>query len=439
MSLDGAAPAATTPAGLLRQLIATGGGEIVNRVAQLACLSLMGWVLGVEGVAQVGVAWSLTAIALSVVQSGPDLAGIVAITSPDKAAPVAASLMRLKALLALASVPLLLAAQWLSGRHDEAALSQLALQTVAMALGAQSQAWLLRNLGRAFDQSLVRLVQALGCLALLAGLLAVWRSPLAFPVADGLSALAAWMLGQRRLRAALTPPVSATPRFRQLAMESLKLGGMCALSNAMCMTPTITIARWANAADISYVAGVMRLLLGLIGLLHLCLHALYPHLARLYDTDRADGARAATTLGIQAALLAAVGAAVLAATAEWSVPLLLGPPLAGAVPLFQALIPALVPVALGAPLIYALMARRETGVLTAIHAVITIAMLVGCTAAFSIEPTAWGAVWPVHGVLWLYTILVLAACRRRGLAAWPEGGWRRLLAPGNVLRRLSQP
>lgn len=426
---------ASSPRAVIRQLVATGSGEVVNRMAQLGSVSLVGWVLGVDGLAQVGLAWSLTAAALSVVQAGPEMAGMVALTTPASAGLLTAQTVRVKAAFAAMAAPILLAVQVALGHGDMTGMFQLGAQILAMTAAAQSHVWVLRNLGRAFDQGVARLVQAVAGVALLALLLVLWRSPLAYPLAECAASLAGVAVARRRLGPLLSLPPKAPLFSRELTLASLKMGGLCMVSNIMWLTPVVAASRWTPLEDVSYLTGIMRLLIGMNSILHLCLHALYPYYAQLAGRRADDGARAMAALALQAGAATLLAAGGCALSAEWLIPVLLGPELAPAAPVFAALVPALVPTAIGAPLIYALMARKQAAALNAIHGVVTTAMIVGCAWAFHAEPTAWGAL-VIHAVMWLHLMLTGVVAWRLGCIRWPGREVARMLNPAYVLRLL---
>lgn len=406
--------------GLIAQLVATGAGEAASRLGQILTLALAARYLGVAGVGVAGVAWSLTAVAQTLVQGGTEPVGIGRLAGKTVApARIIADTDRLKLLFAGAAMPLLLAVQLLLGGGGPALL-QLGAQSAAMLALVLGYSWVFRGLERAFEQGALRLGQAAAGFVLTWLLLAAWPSPLALPLAEMVAALLSLAAGRHLLRglAAGDPAGRAASSWTELrgqAEAGARLGLAAILASLGWQLPILAAARWADFVQVSYLAGIMRLVLGCNGLLQITLQAFYPILARLYaETPGRAGAMLAV-LTVQAGLAGMLGVALAAGAAASLLPLILGSAFDGAVPLFRALLPVLLPVAIGSPFSYALMATGAAAALLRIQAATLAVLLPGTILGFAvIEPSAWSAM-VLHPVLWGQMLASGLAARRHGL------------------------
>lgn len=416
-------------------LLATGAGELANRAAQIVSLAVVGWVLGAEAVGVVGLAWSLCAIALSMVQIGPELAATRRLALHPGDGGLVATVTAMKARLAVLSVPVLVSGQLLLGHADARALAQLGAQILAMALGAMGYAWVFRSLGQAARHSRLRVVQALAFVAFLGGILALWRSPLAVPAAEALAAVLALGLGRRHLPPAGGP---AGPHGG-LVVESMRLGSATLLSTLAWMAPLLAASRFGDGEALAQITGVLRIILGCSGLLQVVFLTTYSALTALAASHPASARRATLTLALQAGLVTAVGSLGAGLLADRLVPLLLGPQLASAAPLFTALLPILVPIAVASPLAYALMRHQMSSAVMGLQAFITLCVGLGCGLAFMAEPTGWAAL-VLHPLLWLQAAGTGWLAARAGLVRWKDAlDWRSWMDPRLVLRPSTQP
>ncbi len=427
---------------LLAQLLGTGGGEVASRLAQLGTVALAGWMLGVEGLGLIGIAWSLTTIAQALIQGGPEMAGIplLALASGDtdrsqaSAPGVIAEVTRLKLYLALAAAPLLVLAGLVLGHGDRAAMLQLVAQICAMIVVTLGYAWALRGLLRAVEQGVIRTLQAVTALALLWPLLMVWPSPLAVPVTEAVAALLALGLARHRLDSLARSAEATRSGVRRLVGPALRLGLAGLLSTFGWLVPILAAARWAPIEQVSYLTGTMRLILGILGVIQIALQALYPALAHIHAQYPGRGRAATLSLVLFAPAVTMIGLIPLMIGAEWLVPALLGPEFVAAGPLFQALLPVLIPVALSSPVSYALMARGETSTVLSLHVLTTTTTTIGCVLAFWIAPSAW-SVLVLHPLIWGQAVVTLVAGWRCGAIGRPFGGWR-VLADFGLFARL---
>ncbi|HYD29489.1 MAG TPA: lipopolysaccharide biosynthesis protein [Azospirillaceae bacterium] len=421
------------------QLVVSGAGELANRLAQLCTIAMAGWMLGVSAVGVIGLAWSLTAIVQALVQGGPELAGTrllaLAEGTPAEQARIIADVTRLKLMLALAVAPLLMAIQIALGRNDTAALAQLAAQTAAMIAIGWGYAWAFRGVCRFIEQGAARGAQAVGSIALLWPLLLVWPSPLAVPVAEILAALLAVAVTRHRLWSLMGDCAPSSGRLRPLAVSALTVGFSGVLSALGWLMPILAAARWAPIEQISYLTGILRLLLGISGVMHIVLQSLYPLLARVQAADAVRGRDVTLALTLQATLATLAGVILLMATANIMLPLALGPEFIAAVPVFRALAPVLVPLALHLPLSYALIGRGETMAVARIQAAVTAAAIVGSLVAFKMAPNAW-SVLVLHPVLWLQAMATMWVFARHNGISRPANGWGALFDPLTIGRLL---
>lgn len=420
---------------LSSQIIATGGGEAANRVAQLLSMALAGWVLGVEGLGIIGLAWSVVSIIQAVVLGGPELAGIraLALAGGDerRQSAIVVEILRLKLLMALAAIPVIFAAAWAMEPQDPRTWPQVGAQTCAMIAASLGSVWALRGLGRSLDQGLIRSGQAAGTLLLLWGVLQVWRSPLAVPLAEAVAALAAAGIGWTRLRHA---PRGQTARHHFTA-AALKLGFTSVLGTLAWWIPILVVARLGSMADVGILTGLLRLILGINGLMHIGFQAVLPALSHLFATAPHSGRAAIAAITAQSTVLTVAALAVLAVIAEWALPLLLGPAFAPAVPLFLALLPLLLATALSAPAIYALMANGQHGELLVLQMGATIACAVACVLAVRWEAGVWSAL-ALQLVMWLQGAALLLSAHRHRLIGRAGAGWRALLDPRHLDRMI---
>ena len=167
--------------------------ELVARLSQLGIVALLGHALGPVGLGLIGMAWALYAIALPLVQDGPETVGVRALAqAPDDAA-MAGRVVALKLAIALGvalsvagGAILVLGATTPAGR--QIGFQALVLLPIALAYG-----WALRAIERFDLVALTRAGQSVLTLALLAVVLPLWPAPLAAPLVD-LSAAAVFAL-----------------------------------------------------------------------------------------------------------------------------------------------------------------------------------------------------------------------------------------------------
>ncbi|MGC2856645.1 oligosaccharide flippase family protein [Novispirillum sp. DQ9] len=427
------------------QVLVTSGGEVASRLAQIVAVAVVGWSLGAEGLAVVGIAWSLTLIVQAIAQGGPDLVGVRALAlaaeDPRRIRQVVADTGRQKLALAMAAVPLLVVFQALTGRHDAGSLGQLAAQFGAMVVVSQTHVWVFRGLGRSRDQALLRAVQTIGSLGLLVAALAVWPSPLVVPMAEAVAGLLVLMVGRARLTRLVGDRThdAAASDWRTLlqggrAAVGLGIAGL--LSHLCWQAPVMLAARWAPLEHVGYLTVVMRLFLGANGVLQIGFQALYPTLARVYATGVAQGSAVVWGMAAYAGLAAAAGAGMVALTADGLLRLIAGPEFAPAAPLLAALLPVLVPVALASPVSYGLMARGDTRAVLALQGGAAAATLAACALAFDAQPSAWAAL-VLHPLLWGQAVATAAVARGRGALIRPPGGWSQGLRPSVLGRFLA--
>lgn len=434
------APLAVAPSRLLALLLAHGAGEVAIRIVQLLSFSLAGWMLGATAIAVIGVPWSIAAVALSLVQDGPEVIGVRFLSlAEDRAAAarVVIDITRIKACLAIAVVPLMFVVQVALGHADSTSMLQLAAQTAAMAAMALSHGWALRGLVRPTELGVNRGLQAIANIGLLVPLLVVWQSPLAVPVAEAAAGLLAAAAGRYRLGIVLQHARPAPSRLRELAGPALTTGLTVALAALGWFAPILAAARWLTVEQVSQLTGVLRLVLGLMALLHIGFRSLAPALAPLFSVAPERACAAMLALMIQIGVLTAAGTAVLVAAADLLVPILLGPGLADAAGLFRWLIPCLIPVALSLPPIYALTAHGKTNVVARAVSVGAAAMALGCIAAQWSMSSVWSAL-VLHPVLWAQTAWLTVASLRHGVLARSGTRWRTLCNPLAIGRLLDR-
>ena len=434
----------TTGSRLRLQLIGTAAGEAASRLAQLGSVALVGWMLGVTALGIVGLAWSLTTIVLALIQGGPELAGVRDLVQAwheggeERAAKVVAEVTRFKLCLAAAAVPLLILVGAVFSSDTPGIVPQLAIQTAAMLLTGTGYIWVFRSLWRSLEQGGLRALQAVGSLALLWPLLTLWPSPLMVPTAEVIAAGLALVLGRVWLGGLVGTAAPEWPAIRRFAGPSLRLGFTTVLATVCWLAPILIAARAADLEQVSYLTGTLRLIIGVSAVLQILLQALYPALARLYGCDAERGLCASMALILLSLAATVAGLAILMPFADWIVPTILGPGFAEAGPLFGALLPLMVPIAITSPVNYALMARGESAVLIKIQIVVTLAMVFGSAAAFAINPTAWNAL-VFHPVLWGQTVLTLTVAWRQGVIGRPANGWRVLRDPWLFARLIREP
>lgn len=399
------------------RVASTGGSEIINRLTQMLSLSLVGWLLGIDGLAVVGLAWSLTTVALAIIQGGPDLIGYVQLAAHPHDRTIIVRINGLKLIFGAIAAPLLMAALLLLGHDDASAMRQLAAQYGAMMLAALSHVWVLRCLGRSRDQAMTRLIQAALTIGVLWGGLWLLPSPLIYPLADGLGGLCALLYARHRLGPTPDLAEPARPSLAQ-ARSALKLGTSCLLATLMWQTPVILAARWGQPQDISYLSGVIRLLSGANGLIQICLLALVPVLVGLRGQDVKRAATATAALCVHAGLACSLICLACLACGDWFIPLLLGPDMQGAAHLFKSLSPVLIPLAVSAPAVYMLVALQHETAVTLVQGAGTLLMLLGCAIWPPDIPAIWMALilYPVGAVM---TLAYAVLAERRGLLAWP--------------------
>mgnify|MGYP000858046562 CR=1 FL=1 len=416
-------------------LATAGGGEAAGRLAQILTVAVAAQALGPEGLGVVGIAWSLTAVALALVQGGPELAGIRELGAGAAASHtqprIIVTVTALKLALAVAALPVLLAVQWGLGHTGAAAVQQLAAQMAAAGLTAAGYAWALRGICRPGDQALVRVVQAVATLAIFWPLVSLWPDPLAVPAAEGGGAAIALLFGRQRLgRLARATPPSLT-ELRAMAGPALHLGLSGLVTTLAWMAPLLAAAHSAPMEEVGLLTGVLRLVLGCVGILQIAIQALFPLLTRALAQDSARGRDATVALTVQAVLATLAATALLVAAAPAVVPAVLGPGFGEAIALFRLLIPVLIPVALGSPASYALMARGKTPAVLWVAVAAALAMAAACAAAFAVSPTMTSAT-ALHPVLWGQVAVTMVVAARYGVIGRPQAPWRTLFAPSRA-------
>ena len=334
--------------------------------------------------------------------------------SPSRLEGIIAEVTRLKLYLAMAAAPVLILAGLILGHGNPAIVTQVAVQTCAMVIVTLGYAWALRGLWRAVEQGVIRTVQAGGMLVLLWGLLAVWPSPLAVPVAEAVSAALALAVARHRLGRLAQGTVPIHSSIRPLLGPSLRVGLATLLSISVWQTPVLIAALWVSVEQVSYLTGTMRLLLGLCGLLQMALQAIYPALADRYAIDPPRARVATLSLVLLAVAVAVMGTAILMACADWLAPLLLGPDFVAVGPLLRWLLPLLIPVAIVSPMLYGLIAMGHTKDIVYLQGGALVAVVPCCVLAFWALPSAWSAL-VLHPVIWGQAIVISVVAWRRGV------------------------
>jgi O-antigen/teichoic acid export membrane protein len=314
----------------------------------------------------------------------------------------------------MAAAPVLILAGLILGHGNPAIVTQVAVQTCAMVIVTLGYAWALRGLWRAVEQGVIRTVQAGGMLVLLWGLLAVWPSPLAVPVAEAVSAALALAVARHRLGRLAQGTVPIHSSIRPLLGPSLRVGLATLLSISVWQTPVLIAALWVSVEQVSYLTGTMRLLLGLCGLLQMALQAIYPALADRYAIDPPRARVATLSLVLLAVAVAVMGTAILMACADWLAPLLLGPDFVAVGPLLRWLLPLLIPVAIVSPMLYGLIAMGHTKDIVYLQGGALVAVVPCCVLAFWALPSAWSAL-VLHPVIWGQAIVISVVAWRRGV------------------------
>jgi O-antigen/teichoic acid export membrane protein len=430
--------ASAAPASLRGQVMATGIGELATRVAQILSVSLVGWVLGAEALGIAGMAWSLAAIAVAIVQAGPELAGTGELPRRSAHATLVAEVLAIKMAGALLAVPVLLLAAWALDFDRKGAFLQLGMQVLALLATSAGHAWVFRGLGQARRQAVLRMVQAALLLVFLAAGLVFWRSPLLLPLAEAASAAVCVGLARRFLAAdGMDRPRLSRPA-RSLVKASLSLGVASSLSQATWMMPIVAVAHAASLQDVSHLTASLRLVIGLNGVMQVLFLALFPHYGRIVAADPGRGGVVALAMTIQSALACLVLVALAIPLAGPILHLVFGPELGPAAPLFAALLPLLVPVALASPVTYGFIAAGRSDLATWIQGGATAVLVVGVWGAAWLGTGAWAAL-ALHPVLWLQAGISLLLAHRFRTAVWPPGNWRLLFDPRRLRRMAHVP
>ncbi|HYH18997.1 MAG TPA: hypothetical protein VD995_10305 [Azospirillum sp.] len=418
------------PDALLAHLIATGVGEFVYRITQLLTVALAGWVLGVADLGVIGIAWSLTAIAMGIVQGGTDQTGAqrLAVAPPEQRARIITDVSALKATLILAATPVLFAVQTVLGYGDAASRLQLLAQLCSMALVSLGYAWALNGLTRFYEQGMIRLLQGTATLALLIVFLLVSRSPLAVPAAEGGAAVLAIVVARRRLGPCARLTLPSLAAMRDLARPALPLGFAGAVGTVVWQMPVLSAARWTTIEEVSHLSVLFRLILGLHPFLHVALQTLFPSLVRMFASDTHRGREMVFVITLQASVAMTAAVAMLAAASDVLVPTIMGPGFADAAPLFRLLVPIMVPFTIAAALTCALVARGQARTIVYVAMATAALAAVACNGAFWLWPAAPGAL-AFHLVLWAQAVLTGIAAWRSGTVGWPTTAWDVWLNP----------
>ncbi|NGM24200.1 hypothetical protein G3576_29695 [Roseomonas stagni] len=410
------------------QLAGNAGGDAVLRLAQLGALTLGGWQLGPAGLAVAGLAWSIAAIAANVTQGGPEMAGTraVALASGGVASAIrgttalklAATLAMLLLLGLVLALPVLLPAVTLPAGLG----AQLLGQGLAALVAAWNPAWALRALGEAGSYGRVRALQGAILLATTWLFLSLTASPLALPAAEGVALLVAGLVAHRRL-----PALGAPAWHRGMLGAAAHLGVAGLLSSLLWAAPLLVGAAVLTEAELGLLAGALRLVMGLSGLLQMALQALYPLMARAFADDPIVARRATQRLTLAAAAATGLGAGLLAAAAPVLLPLALGPGFAEGVTVFRILLLLLLPIAIASPAAYALLACGEVRFVAWLQGVATAGVLLASIAA-GFTASAPVMVAALHPALWAQAAATVVRARRLGAAlpARCPGGTTRL-------------
>jgi O-antigen/teichoic acid export membrane protein len=431
-------------ANLIVNLAASGGGELVARIGQIAVLAIVGRLLGAAGLGIVGIAWSLYTILLSFVQVGPELVAIQRYAqAPRDGATRAALVARttvLKLAIALAAIPVMLAASAVTGNGDVAVVGQGLVQATIFIGGALGCGWVFRAGGWFAGNSALRGGQAVAGLALLLPALLVWPSPLAVPAVEAcvalLFGLIGWAMLAREPGAAVGAGTAAVgTRFGDDARAALLLGVGSFLSATAWTVAIPIVAQSLPVEQVGRLAAVLRLVIGLNSICQIGLQVCHPVLARLYKTDRAAGAAFAGALLWYATLLVLLGVAGLTAAADWMIPALLGRGLADVAPLFRLMVLALVPATIASVFGYGLLADARVATFTWISALATLATALGTWLAVRVTalPDAAAVMIPI---LAAQALASAYAARAAGLVAALPCRW--VFAPAAVGRFLRQ-
>ncbi|HYH18766.1 MAG TPA: hypothetical protein VD995_09105 [Azospirillum sp.] len=429
--------AAVRPDTLLVHLIAIGGGELVFRLTQLLTVALAGWFLGMADLGVIGIAWSLTAIAMGIVLGGSDPIGThrLAVASPEQRARIIADVAGFKLILIVAAVPILFTVQMALGYEDAASRAQLLAQVCSMTLISLGYSWALCGLGRFYEQGLIRLVQGIATLALLPLLLLVFRSPLVVPMAEAAAAALAIVIARHRLGpcARLSPPSLAG--LRDLAKPALLLGLAGVVGTVIWQMPVLAAAHWVSIEEVSHLSVLFRLILGLHPFLHVTLQTMYPSLARALASDPSQGRDMVFVLTLHACGAMTAMVALLAGVSDILVPTIMGPRFAEAAPLFRLLVPVMVPFTITTAMTSALLARGQTRPIVYVATATAVMEAVACNAAFWLWPAAPSAL-VFHLVLWGQAVLTGIAARRCGVIGWPTVTWDVWLNPRTLGRMI---
>lgn len=425
-----------TPASLPRQVMATGIGELGTRVAQILSISLVGWVLGAEALGIAGMAWSLAAIAVAIVQAGPELAGTGELPRRPTPANLIAEVLTIKLIGAVLAVPLLLLAAWALDFDRKGALVQLGMQVLALLATSAGHSWIFRSLGQARRQAVLRLAQAGLLLAFLAAGLVFWRSPLVLPLAEAASAAVCLGLARRFLATGGLHRLWLAWPARPVVKASLSLGVASSLSQVTWVMPIVAVAHAGSLEDVSHLTASLRLVIGLNGVMQVFFLALFPHYGRIVAVDPGRGGFVVLALAIQSALACLLLATLTIPLAGPILYLFFGPELEPAAPLFATLLPLLAPVALASPVTYGFIAGGRSDLATWVQGSATAFLVVGVWFAAWQGTGAWAALM-LHPVLWVQAGVSLLLAHRFRTAVWPAGDWRPLFDPRR-LRRMAR-
>ncbi len=421
---------------ILLELAATGVGEGGLRVAQLLTIVLAAQALGVEALALVGIAWSLTAIALAFVQGGVDLAGMRAVAALDpldrQSHSTISALTRHKLSLMLLSVPFLFGGLLLTGYSTAEAIAQLAAQTAASILSAMGLTWAFRGLRRPGDVLAVRAVQAVITLLALWGALSLWRHPLSIPLAEAIGAATALVIGRLRLG----PVTDDVGLLKKPSQDSLVLGCVALLHTLGWMMPILAAGRMSTAEVTGHMAACLRLFLGISGILQLLYQVLYPIQARLFIIDPEDAKKATVSLILYSAVLSAVLTSILYVLTPVFIPILLGPDFPFAVNLFQDFLILLIPILLASPITYGLMAQGHAHAAAMLAILMAVGMVTASIVMFAGRSPSVPGLWPLHFILWVHFVAALVLGWRYATIDLTDPRSAQLLAPSKLAKVL---
>jgi O-antigen/teichoic acid export membrane protein len=376
-------------------VIWVGAAELIALGAQLGIVALLGHALGPAGLGVIGMAWALYAIALPLVQDGPETVGVRALAQAPDDVGAAGRIVAFKLAIALPVVALGIGGALVVFGPAAATGRQVGLQALVLVPIALSYSWALRALERFDLVALTRAGQSVLTLALLAVVLRVWPVPLAAPVVDftagALFAIMTVLLARRYLGTPAIAPLgrpatSAIVGGRQHGGGALPLG-LAGVAAAVVWTALIPMAALVlPAAEVGQLTAAIRLLLVINTAPQLLLQVLYPRLARGMAGDAAATRRDIWRLmGLTLVVSGAVALAV-AALAGPLLAVLFGPGFAEAAPLLRLLAAGIVANALGSVAANGLLAAGRFGIYAAIMVAGAVVLAGGLAIGLALAP-----------------------------------------------------